>query len=102
MIFGTSRRNRLDNGRSGDVTFRIINKSFVFLFVLYIFSFPGHSDRPNRHDKMVDYEAVVIGSGPGGLSTVAALLDTDINRILWVDRDFTGGRLDTMYREISS
>lgn len=55
-----------------------------------------------RSIKMVDYEAVVIGSGPGGLSTVAALLDTDINRILWVDRDFTGGRLNTMYREISS
>jgi cation diffusion facilitator CzcD-associated flavoprotein CzcO len=51
---------------------------------------------------MVEYEAVVIGSGPGGLSTVAALLYTDINRILWVDRDFTGGRLNTMYREISS
>jgi heterodisulfide reductase subunit A-like polyferredoxin len=95
---------RLDNGRSGDVTtFRIVNKSFVFILLsLYILSFPRHSDQTNRQDKMVDYEAVVIGSGPGGLSTVAALLDTDINRILWVDRDFTGGRLNTMYREISS
>jgi cation diffusion facilitator CzcD-associated flavoprotein CzcO len=49
-----------------------------------------------------EYEAVVIGAGPGGLSTAAALLDTGITRILWVDREFTGGRLNTMYREISS
>ena len=48
------------------------------------------------------YEAIVIGAGPGGLSTVAALLDTGLKRILWIDRDFTGGRFNTMYREISS
>ena len=48
------------------------------------------------------YEAIVVGAGPGGLSTVAALLDTGLKRILWVDRDFSGGRFNTMYREISS
>lgn len=48
------------------------------------------------------FEATVIGAGPGGLSTVAALLDSGIKSILWVDRDFKGGRLNTMYREISS
>ena len=51
---------------------------------------------------MADYEAIVVGAGPGGLSTVAALLDTGIKRILWVDREFGGGRLNTLYREISS
>lgn len=51
---------------------------------------------------MVQYESVVIGAGPGGLSTVAALLDTGVTSILWVDREFTGGRLNTLYREISS
>lgn len=51
---------------------------------------------------MPEYEAAVIGAGPGGLSTVAALLDTGIERILWVDKDFGGGRLNTLYREISS
>jgi cation diffusion facilitator CzcD-associated flavoprotein CzcO len=48
------------------------------------------------------YEAIVVGAGPGGLSTTAALLDTGIKRILWIDRDFQGGRLNTLYREISS
>lgn len=51
---------------------------------------------------MVSYEAAVIGAGPGGLSTVAALLDTGITRILWIDKEFGGGRLNTLYREISS
>lgn len=51
---------------------------------------------------MPEYEAIVIGAGPGGLSTVVALLDTGIKRILWVDRDFKGGRLNSLYREISS
>lgn len=51
---------------------------------------------------MTDYEAAVIGAGPGGLSTVAALLDTGITRILWIDKAFEGGRLNTLYREISS
>lgn len=49
-----------------------------------------------------DYEAAVVGAGPGGLSTVAALLDTGIEKILWIDKDWTGGRLNTLYREISS
>jgi cation diffusion facilitator CzcD-associated flavoprotein CzcO len=48
------------------------------------------------------FEAIVIGAGPGGLSTTAALLDTGVKRILWIDRDFKGGRFNTMYREISS
>jgi cation diffusion facilitator CzcD-associated flavoprotein CzcO len=48
------------------------------------------------------YEAIVVGAGPGGLSTTAALLDTGIKRILWIDMDFKGGRLNTLYREISS
>lgn len=48
------------------------------------------------------YDAIVVGAGPGGLSTTAALLDTGVKNILWVDRDFTGGRLNTLYREISS
>lgn len=48
------------------------------------------------------YDAIVVGAGPGGLSTTAALLDTGLENILWADRDFTGGRLNTLYREISS
>lgn len=48
------------------------------------------------------HDAIVIGAGPGGLSTTTALLDTGIKSVLWVDRDFKGGRLNTMYREISS
>lgn len=48
------------------------------------------------------YDAIVVGAGPGGLSSTAALLDTGMREVLWVDRDFTGGRLNTLYREISS
>jgi cation diffusion facilitator CzcD-associated flavoprotein CzcO len=51
---------------------------------------------------MDSYESIVIGAGPGGLSTVAALIDSGIKKIFWVDPDFKGGRFNTMYREISS
>jgi len=51
---------------------------------------------------MASYESIVIGSGLGGLSTVAALIDSGIKKICWVDRDLKGGRFNTMYREISS
>jgi len=57
---------------------------------------------PQRYTMTSTYEAIVIGAGPGGLSTTAALLDSGIKRIYWIDRDFTGGRFNTMYREISS
>lgn len=51
---------------------------------------------------MATHQAIVIGAGPGGLSTVAALIDSGIKKIFWIDRDFKGGRFNTMYREISS
>jgi len=52
---------------------------------------------------MVDtYDAIVVGAGPGGLSTTAALLDTGFKRIIWIDPEFIGGRFNSMYREISS
>jgi cation diffusion facilitator CzcD-associated flavoprotein CzcO len=51
---------------------------------------------------MHSYDSIVIGAGPGGLSTVAALIDSGIKKIFWIDRDFKGGRFNTMYREISS
>ncbi|CAG7960027.1 unnamed protein product [Penicillium nalgiovense] len=48
------------------------------------------------------YEAIVIGAGPGGLATLAALCDAGLKPVLWIDRTFEGGRLNTVYREISS
>lgn len=48
------------------------------------------------------HQALVIGSGPGGLATVASLLDHGLTDIAWVDDKWTGGRLNGMYREISS
>ncbi|KAJ5153992.1 uncharacterized protein N7500_009431, partial [Penicillium coprophilum] len=48
------------------------------------------------------YEGVVVGAGPGGLATLATLLDIGVRNILWVDRTFGGGRLNELYREISS
>jgi cation diffusion facilitator CzcD-associated flavoprotein CzcO len=48
------------------------------------------------------YEAIVVGAGPGGLACIVATLDAGVRRVLWVDKDFQGGRLNTYYREISS
>lgn len=48
------------------------------------------------------HQALVIGSGPGGLVTVASLLDHGLEDIAWVDDQWCGGRLNGMYREISS
>lgn len=48
------------------------------------------------------YEGIVVGAGPGGLATLAALLDVGVRNILWVDTTFGGGRLNELYREISS
>ncbi|WVF68103.1 hypothetical protein IAT40_002866 [Kwoniella sp. CBS 6097] len=48
------------------------------------------------------YEAVIIGAGPGGLATIISLIDGGLTDILWVDRSFGGGRLNELYREISS
>ncbi|KAK4687904.1 hypothetical protein P7C73_g2204, partial [Tremellales sp. Uapishka_1] len=50
----------------------------------------------------IDYEAVVVGAGPGGLTFLAALLDSGIRNVAWIDPTFSGGRLNTNYREISS
>ncbi|KAK8850334.1 hypothetical protein IAR55_004251 [Kwoniella newhampshirensis] len=48
------------------------------------------------------YNAIVVGAGPGGLATIVSLLDGGLTSILWVDRTFGGGRLNELYREISS
>ncbi|WVR08418.1 hypothetical protein IAU60_005473 [Kwoniella sp. DSM 27419] len=51
---------------------------------------------------MPAYQAIIVGAGPGGLATVLSLLDAGLTDILWVDRTFGGGRLNELYREISS
>ncbi|WWC65468.1 uncharacterized protein I303_108086 [Kwoniella dejecticola CBS 10117] len=48
------------------------------------------------------HKAIVIGAGPGGLAAVKSLLDSGVNKICWIDRKFGGGRLNELYREISS
>ncbi|WVW81108.1 hypothetical protein I302_103099 [Kwoniella bestiolae CBS 10118] len=48
------------------------------------------------------YKAIVIGAGPGGLATMKSLLDVGLNKICWIDKNFKGGRLNELYREISS
>ena len=49
-----------------------------------------------------EYHSTVVGSGPGGLATVCALLDQGVEKIGWIDSKWSGGRLNGMYREISS
>lgn len=51
---------------------------------------------------IADFEAIVVGAGPGGIAAMCALLDVGVKQVLWIDRDFNGGRLNTLYREISS
>lgn len=48
------------------------------------------------------YQAAVIGAGPGGLAAVLSLLDHGVKDIAWIDPTFGGGRLNELYREISS
>ncbi|GKZ35502.1 hypothetical protein AbraIFM66950_006164 [Aspergillus brasiliensis] len=49
-----------------------------------------------------NYNAAVVGAGPGGLSSVAALLNAGAQKILCVDPTWRGGRLNGLYRDISS
>ena len=49
------------------------------------------------------YEAVVVGAGPAGITCVGNLLERQLAPILWVDGDgFDGGRINRMYREVPS
>jgi cation diffusion facilitator CzcD-associated flavoprotein CzcO len=46
------------------------------------------------------YEAVVVGAGPAGIAVVGNLLEQNRKPILWVDHQFSGGRLNRFYREV--
>ena len=49
------------------------------------------------------FDAVVIGGGPGGLTSVGKLLDEGLERIALVDdMNFTAGRINQKYREVPS
>ncbi|OQO03085.1 hypothetical protein B0A48_11340 [Cryoendolithus antarcticus] len=48
------------------------------------------------------YEAVVVGSGPAGITVVGNLLEQKLSPILWVDKSFSGGRINYAYREVPS
>ncbi|KAK3674407.1 hypothetical protein LTR78_005876 [Recurvomyces mirabilis] len=49
-----------------------------------------------------EYEAVVVGAGPAGVTCVGNLLERKVAPILWVDHDFNGGRVNSKYREVPS
>ncbi|KAI1179710.1 hypothetical protein F4777DRAFT_599738 [Nemania sp. FL0916] len=50
--------------------------------------------------------AVVIGAGPAGITVIGNLLehdpDLDRRKLVWVDPDFRGGRVNARYREVPS
>lgn len=49
------------------------------------------------------YAAIVAGAGPAGLAVVGNLLEQNPkNRVLWVDPEFAGGRLNKQWREVPS
>lgn len=47
------------------------------------------------------FKFAVIGAGPGGLAAISNLLEKDISPILWIDREFAGGRMP-IYRNVPS
>ncbi|KAK5109539.1 hypothetical protein LTR62_006890 [Meristemomyces frigidus] len=49
-----------------------------------------------------EYEAVVVGAGPAGVTCVGNLLERKVAPILWIDHDFNGGRINGKYREVPS
>ena len=48
------------------------------------------------------YDAVVIGAGPGGLTCASNLLDQGLSKICLIDPRFTAGRINERYREVPS
>jgi cation diffusion facilitator CzcD-associated flavoprotein CzcO len=46
------------------------------------------------------YSAVVVGAGPAGVAVVGNLLEQKKSPVLWVDDEFSGGRLNKYYREV--
>jgi len=49
------------------------------------------------------YDAVVVGSGPGGLTSIGHLLENGLESIAMIDdMDFTAGRINQKYREVPS
>lgn len=48
------------------------------------------------------YEAVVVGSGPAGITCIGNLLERQLSPVLWVDPLFDGGRINRLYREVPS
>ena len=48
------------------------------------------------------YEAVVVGAGPAGITAMGNLLENGVKPILWIDKAFNGGRINQYYREVPS
>jgi hypothetical protein len=60
------------------------------------------SDVPPSSSSNPQFEAVVVGAGPAGVTAVGNLLENRIAPILWVDDAFDGGRVSKYYREVPS
>ena len=50
----------------------------------------------------IQYDAVVVGAGPAGITCIGNMLEKQLSNILWVDDSFNGGRINRMYREVPS
>jgi hypothetical protein len=60
------------------------------------------NDAPSSSSSTPQFEAVVVGAGPAGVTAVGNLLENRIAPILWVDDAFDGGRVSKYYREVPS
>ncbi|KAK3115300.1 hypothetical protein LTR53_005479 [Teratosphaeriaceae sp. CCFEE 6253] len=57
---------------------------------------------PGPYGTPSEFEAVVVGAGPAGVTCVGNLLERKLSPILWVDDGFDGGRMNRKYREVPS
>ncbi|KAK0671437.1 pyridine nucleotide-disulfide oxidoreductase-domain-containing protein [Cercophora samala] len=58
--------------------------------------------RYHENATLKDAAAVVVGAGPAGIAVVGNLLEEvkDDGKIVWVDEQFQGGRINKFYREV--
>ncbi|KAK4170152.1 pyridine nucleotide-disulfide oxidoreductase-domain-containing protein [Cladorrhinum sp. PSN259] len=61
----------------------------------------NHHDSAPKSEGPVKAAAIVVGAGPAGIATVGNLLETiKDGKVIWIDREFNGGRINRAYREV--
>ncbi|KAK4182610.1 pyridine nucleotide-disulfide oxidoreductase-domain-containing protein [Podospora australis] len=67
-------------------------------FALHFVQRQRYSSSTVRNDRTA---AIVVGAGPAGIAVVGNLLEnTKDGKIVWIDPEFNGGRINKKYREV--